>query len=205
MAAALALAIGSTSVQANSAHAHGEGAGSSSTPTVQATMALRDLWVGHVFWVRGVVSETIAGNAAAAKAAEAQVVANAKLIAAAIEPFYGQAAADKLFSLLAGHYGAVKAYLDASDKAGQDAAMQKLTGNAEEIAVFLSGANPNLPVDTLHGLLMGHGGHHLQQIQQLRDKQYPQEAQTWEAMKNHMYVVADALAGALAKQFPEKF
>ncbi|MCI0452982.1 MAG: hypothetical protein L0Z51_11445 [Candidatus Latescibacteria bacterium] len=43
------------------------------------------------------------------------------------------------------------------------------------------------------------------QIQQLRAKQYDQEAQTWEAMKGHMYVIADTLAGALAKQFPAKF
>ena len=74
-----------------------------------------------------------------------------------------------------------------------------------EIAKFLSGANPNLPFDTLNGLLLAHGGHHVQQNQQLKGKQYAQEAQTWGAMKKHMYVIADALAGALAKQFPAKF
>ena len=83
--------------------------------------------------------------------------------------------------------------------------MKTLTDNAGEIAVFLSGANPNLPFDTLNGLLLAHGGHHIQQILQLHDKQYQREAQTWEAMKGHMYVIADALAGALAKQFPAKF
>jgi hypothetical protein len=36
-------------------------------------------------------------------------------------------------------------------------------------------------------------------------KQYAEEAQTWEAMKGHMYVIADALAGAIAKQFPKQF
>jgi len=36
----------------------------------------------------------------------------------------------------------------------------------------------------------------------LRAKQYAEEAQTWEAMKKHMYAISDALAGALAKQFP---
>lgn len=179
-----------------------------SVQVAQTAMALRDLWLGHVFWVRNVATETIAGNANAAKAADAQVVANAKQIAAAIEPFYGKAAADKLFSLLAGHYGAVRQYLDATlanSKPKQDAALKTLTDNAGEIAVFLGGANPHLPVDTLRSLLGAHGGHHVQQIQQLRDKQYAQEAQTWEAMKNHMYVIADALAAGLAKQFPEKF
>ncbi len=58
---------------------------------------------------------------------------------------------------------------------------------------------------TLRGLLTAHGAHHVDQIKQLQAKQYAQEAQTWEAMKNHMYVIADALAGGIAKQFPEKF
>ena len=169
---------------------------------------LRDLWVGHIFWVRNVIADTLAGNKTAAAAAEKEVVANAKQIAGAIEPYYGKEASDKLFGLLAGHYGAVKQYLEATaagSKAKQDAAVKNLTGNATEIAKFLSGANPNLPFDTLNGLLLAHGGHHIQEIQQLRGKQYAEEAQTWEAMKKHMYVIADALAGAIAKQFPAKF
>ncbi len=170
--------------------------------------ALRDLWVGHIFWVRNVVVDTFSGNRSAAAAAEKEVVANAKQIAAAIEPYYGKEASEKLFGLLAGHYGAVKEYLQATaanSKAKQDVALKNLTANAGEIAKFLSGANPNLPFDTLNGLLLAHGGHHIKEIQQLRGKQYAQEAETWEAMKKHMYVIADALAGAIAKQFPAKF
>ncbi|MEW9897531.1 hypothetical protein ABWL39_02680 [Chitinivorax sp. PXF-14] len=178
-------------------------------PKLEQTRAvLRDLWVGHAFWVRDVVEQTLAGNTAAAAEAEKQVVANARQIAGAIEPFYGKPASDRLFGLLTGHYGAVKQYLEAAkarSTAKQDAATKALTDNAGEIAVFLSGANPNLPLDTLRGLLLAHGGHHIQQITQLRDKQYAQEAETWAAMKDHMYVIADALAGALAKQFPAKF
>jgi hypothetical protein len=174
----------------------------------ETSAAQRDLWVGHIFWVRNVVTDALAGNKKAAAAAEKEVVANAKAIAASIEPFYGKAASEKLFGLLAGHYGAVKQYLDATaagSKAKQDAAVSNLTGNATEIAKFLSGANPNLPFDTLNGLLLAHGGHHIQEIQQLKSRQYAQEAQTWDAMKKHMYVIADALAGAIAKQFPAKF
>ncbi|HEX2531133.1 MAG TPA: hypothetical protein VHK70_06635 [Burkholderiaceae bacterium] len=174
----------------------------------QTSAALRDLWIGHVFWVRNVVLERLAGNKAAVTVAENEAVANAKQIAAAIEPFYGKAASDKLFTLLAGHYGAVKQYLDASiakSKAKQDAATKALTTNADEIASFLASANPNFPVDALRGLLLAHGGHHMQQIQQLRDKNYAEEAKTWSAMKDHMYVIADALTDGLAKQFPDKF
>jgi hypothetical protein len=170
--------------------------------------ALRDLWVGHIFWVRGVVFATVSKNAPAASAAEQATVANAKEIAGAIVPFYGQEASDQLFSLLAGHYGAIKEYLDAAvkqDSAGGATATDHLTANAQEIAAFLSGANPNLPKDTLEGLLLAHGGHHLQQIQEVQAGQFDKEVATWSAMKGHIYVIADALTDALAKQFPEKF
>lgn len=168
--------------------------------------ALRDLWVGHIFWARNGVTHSLAGNKAAAAAAEKEVVANARAIAGAIEPYYGKEASEKLFGLLAGHYGAIKEFVQSGgSKEKEDAAIRKLTTNAGEIAKFLSSANPNLPFDTLQGLLLAHGGHHLQQVRQLRSRQYAEEARTWEAMKNHMYVIADALAGAIVKQFPAKF
>jgi hypothetical protein len=172
--------------------------------TSETAAALRDLWIGHIFWVRNVTLATFDRNDAALKSAEQQAVANAKAIAAAIEPYYGAAAKDALFKLLAGHYGAVKSYLVATagnDQSGQAKATETLTANAAEIATFLSKANPNLPKDTVNNLLLAHGGHHIAQIQQLRDKNYAAEAKTWEDMKAHMYVIADAMADALAKQF----
>ena len=186
---------------------HATGAAASVT-LADAKAAQRDLWIGHVFWVRNVVDARFEGNANEAKVAEQQVVANAKAIAASIEPFYGKAASEKLFTLLAGHWGAISDYLDATRanrKAGQDAAFKQLVANADEIAVFLGGANPNLPVDVLKGLLMAHGSHHVQQIGEFKAKQYDAEAKTWAAMTHHMYVIADALAEGIAKQFPDKF
>jgi len=178
-------------------------------PKVAATQAaLRDLWLGHVFLVRNVAVAKFANDAAAGKVAEDQVVANAKQIAGAIEPFYGKAASDKLFGLLAGHWGAVKAQLEATargDAKGKEAAAKAATANAEEIAAFLGGANPHLPAKALSGLLTAHFGHHVIQHQQLKDKKYADEAGTWEAMRKHMYVIADALGDAIAKQFPAKF
>lgn len=170
--------------------------------------ALRDLWVGHIFWVREVVVHLAAKDAGAATAAEQEVVANAKSIAAAIEPFYGKPASEQLFKLLAGHYGAVKAHAQATiagNAADAKKAIDEALANAGEIAKFLSGANPNLPEATLKSLLTAHGTHHVQQNQQIAARKYADEAKTWEAMKNHLYTVADALADGLAKQFPDKF
>lgn len=75
-------------------------------------------------------------NDAAKKTAEQQVIANAQSIAETVEPFYGTAAKEGFFKLLADHYGAVKAYLVASvadDLGAQSTAAQSLTSNAEEI------------------------------------------------------------------------
>jgi hypothetical protein len=193
-------------------HAHQEHTAtkqpSRSAKASQTAAALRDLWVDHIFWVRNVSLATLDKQDAAAKAAEQQAVANAQAIAAAIEPFYGAAAKEHLFKLLAGHYGAVKAYLVATavgDASGQSAATQSLTSNAEEIAGFLSKANPNLPKEAVGSLLLAHGGHHVQQIQELKDRNYEAEAKTWQDMKAHMYHIADAMTDALAKQFAKKF
>ena len=204
LSAALAMALPSLA-SANAEHATGA---TTSVTVADTRAALRDLWLGHVFWVRNVVDARFEGNANEAKVAEQQVVANAKAIAASIAPFYGQAAADQLFGLLAGHWGAISDYLDATrtrSKADQDAAFKQLLANADQIAAFLAGANPHLPVDTLRGLLTAHGSHHVQQIQQFQAGQFDLEAKTWAAMKDHMYVIADALAGGIAKQFPDKF
>src|SRR5262245_4220260 len=209
LAASVLAALLSAGTPAWAQHAdHAVAQAPASTKVAETSAALRDLWLGHVFWVRNVAVDTLTGNKEAAAAAEKEVVANARQIAAAIEPYYGKPASEKLFGLLAGHYGAVKQYLEATvagSAARQEAAVKTLTGNATEIARFLSGANPNLPFDTVNGLLLAHGGHHIQEIQQLHAKRYAEEAQTWEAMKKHMYVIADALAGAIAKQFVAKF
>lgn len=169
---------------------------------------LRDLWLGHILSIRNVAVATMDKNASARSAAEAGVVANAEQIARSIEPFYGKSASDKLFTLLTGHYGAIRDHLDETVEGAssrQEAAVKALTANAAEISTFLSGANPNLPKDTLMGLLMAHAAHHLTQFQQLKDGDYLHEAETWTGMKQHIYVVSDALAQALAAQFPAKF
>ncbi len=179
-----------------------------SPKAVELREDLRDLWVGHIFWVRNVALTTKLGDVEGAKVAEEHVVKNARAIADAIVPFYGQAAADKLFGLLVGHYGAVKEYMTASyagNKDGKDAAVDKLKKNAEEIATFLSSANPNWPKETLVSLLLAHGGHHIAQIDAFAEKNYASEAQTSDAMVKHINMVADALGKGIVKQFPKKF
>lgn len=171
-------------------------------------MDMRDLWIDHIFWVRSVVIARANKDKKAEEEAEKQVVANARKIAGSIEGFYGKPASDKLFELLSGHYGAVKEYMIATipkpNTTKQNAATDKIVSNANEIATFLSEANPNLPKDTLINLLTAHGSHHIAQINEIQKKDFASEAQTWEIMKQHIYTLSDALIAGIAKQFPDK-
>jgi hypothetical protein len=174
----------------------------------ETKMALRDLWVEHVFWIRSHALATKAGDEAQRKVAEAEVVDNAKALAATITPFYGQPAADGMLKLLAGHWSAVRDYNTAvvsHSQSDRDKAVQGITANAHEIAKFLSGANPYLPEDAVFGLLSAHGAHHVAQIDQIAANDFRDEARTWQAMRQHMLVIADSITDALAKQFPDRF
>ncbi|NUR23561.1 hypothetical protein [Frateuria sp.] len=169
--------------------------------------ALRALWHGHVVHTREYALAVHAHDAAKAKAAAGAVVANAKQIANAVGGFYGKSAGARMLDLLAGHWGGVKALTDAgaaNDKAAENKAMAALQSNATEIAKFLAGANPNLPEGAVQGLLATHVAHHATQVQQIMAGDMKGEASTWQAMQAHMDTISDALAAAIAKQFPAK-
>jgi hypothetical protein len=186
-------------------HAGAAPATTAPAPKLQAT--LRALWHGHVEKTREYAFAVKAGDGKRSEAAANATVANAKQLSDAVASFYGPPAGERMLALLAGHWGAVKAMTDAEragNRAGVNAAMSTLTQNAGEIAVFLSGANPYLPQDAVRGLLVAHGAHHAAQIGEVMRGDRTAEAKTWAAMQKHMDVIADAMAGALAKQFPKK-
>ena len=169
--------------------------------------AMRALWQGHAETTREYALAVKAGDAAAEKKAADAVVANAKQIADAVASFYGEPAGKKMFELLAGHWAGVKALTDAAksgDSAATSKAMQDLGANADEIAKFLSGANPNLAADAVKGLLVTHAGDHAALVGEIMKGDNAAAAKTWAAMQAHMNTIADALSDAIAKQFPAK-
>jgi len=193
--------------QETAAHAHPAAAAATAPAAPQLQADLRALWHDHVVQTREYALAVKAGDAAAADEAAQGVVDNAKALSAAVAGFYGAPAGEAMLGLLAGHWGGVKALTDAQrsgDQAGVQKAMDALIANASEIATFLAAANPNLPADAVRGLLVAHGGHHAAQTQQIMAGDMAGEAKTWQAMQAHMDVIADALAGAIAKQFPDK-
>lgn len=175
-------------------------------------MALRDLLVNHIFWVRDLVISTRLGEKAAVGEGDEYGEKNAKAIGHSIDPFYGQAAGAKFATLFVGHYAAVKDYLNAAFKnnykgsaALKKAALDKFMKNDNEIAAFLSSANPNLPKGTVYGLFLTHAQQHIKSIDATAKKDWAGEADMWDPMVKHVYTMSDAIADAIAKQFPDKF
>lgn len=175
-------------------------------------MALRDLYIGHIFWVRDLVISTRLGEKGAVSEADEYGLKNAKAIGQSIAPFYGQAAGEKFATLFTGHYSAVKGYMSAAfansfkgNSARKKAALDALTKNAGEIAAFVSSANPNLPKAAVYGLLLTHGQQHVMSIDATAKKDWSGEADMWDPMVKHIYTLTDALADGIAKQFPDKF
>lgn len=206
LALGLVLTASAPAALAHEAGAAPASASSSATaPKLHA--AMRALWHGHIVHTRAYAMAVKAGHQAAAKKAADDVVANAKQIAGAVASFYGKPAGDQMLTLLAGHWGGVKALADAThngDKAGEQKAMQDLAANATAIAKFLSGANPNLPEATVESLMMMHVSDHQMHIGAIMAGNTAAAAKTWTHMQAHMNTIADALAGAIAKQFPAK-
>jgi len=169
----------------------------------------RDLWLGHIFMIQHVVLVNVTNDSSARDAADKQVLTNAKQIANTFTPFYGETRSEKLYTLLASHYASVKEYSEATiaeSKSRQDAALARMASNADDIDVFFNGLNPhNLEKGTVRGLIAAHGAHHVLQINQYKNKKYPELEETWSMMRQHVYVIADTLMTALAKQFPDKF
>ncbi len=182
-----------------------EAAVAPAAPKLYATM--RELWQGHADTTRDYALAVKAGDTAAEQKAADAVVANAKKIADAVGSFYGEPAGKKMLELLAGHWTGVKALTDAQkngDTAGVTQAMSDLSANADAIAKFLSGANPNLPERAVKGLLVAHAAHHQALTGEIMKGDTANEAKTWSAMQTHMNTIADALSDGIARQFPQK-
>lgn len=184
------------------------GAGANTLSVEDLRIIMRDLWSGHNFWIRNVALDNTTNNRKALDYADKAATANAKQIAGVFTPFYGEAVTERLFTLLMKQYGAIKAYSEATvagNKSGQDEALAKYASNTDEIAAFFSGVNRYLPEDRVRDLFAAHGAHHVELIKELQEEDYGHEAETWQAMQQHVYAIADTLTTALERQFPAKF
>jgi hypothetical protein len=170
-------------------------------------LALRKLWSDHVIWTRQYIVAAVA-DAGDAGAAAGRLLKNQEDIGAAIVPYYGQAAGDRLTALLKEHILIAVDLVAAAKSGDQDAfATQdaRWTANIGEIAAFLAGANPNWPERDVLDLLALH-------LKLTKDETVARIQGDWDAdvrafddIFNEILVLADALNDGLVAQFPERF
>ena len=182
--------------------------GANPVRVAEMKQSCRDLWLGHIYWVQHAVLDSVKNSPAERDAVKKEVDANTKQIASMLTPFYGEARSQKFLSLLDINIDAVREYSEATtagNKSRQDAALARLASNANDFGAFFSGINPHLSESTARGLIAAHSAHHVLQINQYKKKEYGKLEETWPMMRQHVYVIADTLTTALAKQFPSKF
>ena len=91
------------------------------------------------------------------------------------------------------------------DKAKFQAADSKWNANAEQIADFLSKANPNWPKATLVDMMKKHLSTTSAEVVARLHKDWNGDAKAFDEVYNHILMMADALSDGIIKQFPAKF
>ena len=209
----IALALGGVSLAG--AIALTGSAQSSMAPAAKAAMTAGDLRVAlnmllsqHVYLASDATGAALGGRDAEFKAAAAALDANSVDLSNAIGLVYGADAGTAFLGLWRRHIGFVVDYTVATakkDAAGQSKAVNSLLGYTTDFAAFLSGANPYLPKDVVAGLVKTH----ILTLKDVIDAQAAGDAaKVFTAQRSaagHMQMIADPLAGAIAKQFPMKF
>jgi hypothetical protein len=170
-------------------------------------LALRKLWSDHVIWTREYIVAAIGGSESA-NAAATRLLRNQDDIGDAIVPFYGREAGTALTGLLKEHI-LIAVELVAAAKAGDNARFAtedaRWTANAEAIARFLAGANPNWPERDVMDLLAQHLKLTKDEAVAVLQKNHDQAVAVFDDLFNEIIVLADALNDGLAAQFPERF
>jgi hypothetical protein len=182
---------------------------STRTSPASATLhdAMRKLWSDHVFWTRLYIIEAAAG-APSLQNTTNRLLQNQTDIGNAIVPYYGAAAGSQLTSLLRQHI-LIAADLVTAAKAGDQAkvadADRRWHANAEDIANFLSGANPNWPKATVLGMLNQHLALTTQEATAQLQSRWAESASSFDSIFTQILGMADALSDGIVKQFPNRF
>jgi hypothetical protein len=181
---------------------------SSATKAADLRTGLNYLLGEHILLASSATGAALAGRDAQFKAAAAALDQNSVDISKAIGSVYGQGAEDAFLPLWRRHIGFVVDYtagVATKDKAKQDKAVADLVQYTQDFGAFLASANPNLPKDVVAGLVKTH-------VLTLKDVIDAQAAgdqpKGFAAMRTayaHMGMIAAPLAGAIVKQFPDKF
>ena len=162
----------------------------------------------HVYLAARATGAALNGQQAGFEAAAASLDMNSVDLSRAIGAAYGPEAEAAFLPLWRAHIGMVVEYtqgLATDDAAKQTKAVSDLVGYTEDFGAFLSAANPNLPKETVASLVKDH----VLSLKVVIDAQKARDqAGVYDGLRmaiGHMGHIADPLAGAIAKQFPDRF
>ena len=171
-------------------------------------IGLNSLLKEHVYLAAAATGAALGGRQDEFKSAAGALDDNSVALSKAIGSVYGSDAGTAFLALWRKHIGFFVDYTTGvakKDKKAQDKAVQDLIGYASDFAAFLSSANPNLPASVVTDLVKAHVVGLKAAVDAQGQRDYATAyAKTREAAA-HMQMIADPLADAIAKQFPDKF
>jgi hypothetical protein len=168
---------------------------------------MRKLWTDHTVWTRDYIVAAV-DDRPDAQAAANRLMKNQEDIGAAVTAYYGEAAGQQLTSLLKQHIAIAVDLIKAAkagDQAAQQQASDKWQQNAVDIAALLSHANPNWPKDVLVNMMKMHLATTTDEVVARLKHDWDADVRAYDAVCNHILMMADALSDGIVKQFPEKF
>ncbi len=169
---------------------------------------LNNLLAEHIYLASSATGAALGGRQAEFTAAAGTLDANSVALSKGIGSVYGTDAEQAFLALWRKHIGFVVDYttgVATKNKAKQDKAVSDLLGYANEFGAFLSSANPNLAKDVVADLVRTH----IVTLKGVIDAQAAGDGATAyaniRAAGAHMRMIADPLATAIGKQFPERY
>lgn len=168
---------------------------------------MRKLWSDHAWWTRNYLIAAIGGGADLQEAT-ARLLKNQVDIGDAVASYYGKEAGDKLAALLKDHIliaADLVAAAKANNTANVEAADKKWRTNADEIAQFLSSANPNWPLKALQSMLYEHLDLTKNEAVARLKGEWKSDIATFEKVFDEIMMMSDAITNGIVKQFPGKF
>ncbi|MGE8018959.1 glycosyltransferase [Peribacillus frigoritolerans] len=168
----------------------------------------RRLWIDHVLWTSNYITSATTAGAEDQTQVLARLLKNQEDIGNAVKPVYGEKAGNKLTDLLKEHIVIAGKIVDAA-KSGNDALVKQLNKewyrNADEIAAFLSGANPYLKNEDLKNLLYMHLKFVTNDLTASLAKDWNARIVAIDEGVTHIILMADTISAGVIKQFPDKF
>lgn len=168
-------------------------------------VGMRALWQDHATWTRVFLVGALAAGPDTQPASE-RLLRNQSDIGDAIRPFYGDAAADQLTTLLEDHIlgaAAVVAAAAAGDGSALAIAQEAWYANADEIAAFLADANPSWHFADLQGMMRHHLDQTTTEATARITHEWKADVEAYDAVVLHVLGMSDALSAGLATQFPD--